>query len=144
MTGGSEQVEHVLAAVTVWAECRTVRGLALVGSHARGQAKPDSDVDLILLVNDPLLFRTDTAWLAEIDWGFRPVAHRDADYGAVWSRHVRLADGLEIEFGFASPSWADVEPVDAGTQRVITDGCRILNDPDGILAALCIAVRVSI
>jgi predicted nucleotidyltransferase len=144
MVARNEQVMQVLAVVTEWSELRSVRGLALVGSYARGQARPDSDIDLVLLVNEPNLFRTDTAWLAELDWRSayaRPLTHRDAEYGAVWSRHVQLDDGLEIEFGFALPSWADVAPVDAGTRRVMMDGCRILYDPDGILSALRAVVR---
>ncbi len=144
MVGRSEQVQQVLAAVTGWAEARSVRGLALVGSYARGEARPDSDADLLLLVNDPNLFRVDTAWIAGIDWsraGVHPVTYRDAQYGAVWSRHVQLDEGPEIEFCFAPPSWAGIEPVDAGTRRVVMDGCRVLYDPEGILSTLCAAVQ---
>jgi uncharacterized protein len=35
--------------------------------------------------------------------------------------------------------WAATDPVDRGTRRVVTDGMRILRDPDGRLAALAAA-----
>ncbi|WP_210730372.1 nucleotidyltransferase domain-containing protein [Streptomyces sp. S816] len=36
-------------------------GLLLVGSYARGAARPDSDVDIVLLKADPARYLTDTA-----------------------------------------------------------------------------------
>lgn len=137
------EVEQILVAVAEWANARSFRGLALVGSCARGRARQDSDIDLVLLADDPNVFREDMAWLTEIAWsraGVRPIAHEDAQYGVVWSRHVQLDIGLEIEFGFAPLSWADAAPIDPGTRRVVTDGFRILYDPHCILTALCAAV----
>jgi len=32
-------------------------------------------------------------------------------------------------------------PVDVGTRRVVTDGIRVVFDPDGVLAQLVAAVR---
>ena len=58
--------------------------------------------------------------------------------GELWSRRVWLEKNHgEIEFGFASLSWADVNPLDPGTRSVIADGCRILHDPGKILSRLC-------
>ena len=43
-----------LSAVTEWAaEEHLVEGVALVGSHARGTAGADSDVDLVILCDTP-------------------------------------------------------------------------------------------
>jgi predicted nucleotidyltransferase len=43
-------VGELLDRVTRWAAARSdLIGLALVGSHARGEARPDSDIDLVLL-----------------------------------------------------------------------------------------------
>lgn len=55
-------------------------------------------------------------------------------------RRVRLDSGVEIEFGFTQPTWASVDPVDAGTHRVVRDGLRPLFDPAGLLARLVAAV----
>jgi predicted nucleotidyltransferase len=46
--------DRLIEAVAAWARRRDdVLGLALVGSHARGEARIDSDIDLALLVADP-------------------------------------------------------------------------------------------
>ena len=144
MTDLIKQVQEVICSITEWAMRKpAVRGVLLVGSQARGQARPDSDVDLVLLVNDPKNFRSNANWLTEIDWtrgGACPVAHRDASYGVAWSRHARLDNGLEVEFTFAPISWADTNRIDAGTRRVVKDGCRILYDPDAMLSALIMLV----
>lgn len=55
------------------------------------------------------------------------------DYGALISRRVLYSDGVEVEFGFARPSWVDV-PLDEGTRTVLAGGVRVLYDPDGLFA----------
>ena len=70
---------------------RDILALALVGSWARGEARTNSDIDLMFLTEQPLLFRKNAAWLKEIDWDDRQIERwEDKDYGAVWSRHVYL------------------------------------------------------
>src|SRR3954468_12065513 len=55
--------------VTEWVrKTPVIRGLALVGSHARGQALPDSDIDFILLTTATDTFRASIGWMDEIDW----------------------------------------------------------------------------
>jgi hypothetical protein len=61
---------------------------------------------------------------------------RDVEYGLLWSRHIQLSTGLEVEFGFAPPQWAAIDPLDEGTQKVVQDGCWILLDPTGLLNKL--------
>jgi uncharacterized protein len=133
-------VEQLLSEILTWIEREhAARGVALVGSYARGAAHQDSDVDVIVLVDDPESFLNER-WLDEIDWrrvGASPVDTRFVQYGVLWSSHVQLDDGLEVEFGFAPLSWADARPLDPGTRQVISDGCRILYDPDGSLGAAC-------
>jgi hypothetical protein len=134
------RVESILAEVARWAhKGNSISAMALVGSWARGAARDDSDIDLVLLTPDPLWFRQNDRWPNEIDWhniGSEPATWRDADYGPLWSRHLQLADGTEIEFGFGPLTWASVDPIDPGTFQVISDGCRILYDPQGLLEEL--------
>ena len=141
----ADKVGSILEKVTRWATGRNdISAVALVGSWARGTARADSDIDLVLLTPDPLRFRQNDRWLGEIDWrsiGATVATWRYADYGIVWSRHLRLADGTEIEFGFGPLAWASVDAIDPGTFQVIGDGCRILYDPQGLLQNLIAQVR---
>jgi len=135
------QIDTILASIAAWASSRPdILGLALVGSRARGTARPDSDVDLVLLASRPHEFRRDDHWLAEIDWGDSHVATwRDVDYGSAWSRHVDLPPGGEIELTFCEPAWAATDPVDAGTRKVIAGGCVVLVDKAKLFANLLTA-----
>ncbi|RMG83291.1 MAG: nucleotidyltransferase domain-containing protein, partial [Chloroflexi bacterium] len=99
----------------------------------------DSDIDFILLTPSPDSFRHATTWPYEIAWlqaGLRLVKWHDRTYGAVWSRHLLFDTGLQVEMSFGALSWASVTPLDSGTRRVIADGCRILYDPEQLLATL--------
>ena len=146
-----DAAENLFAAValveliTAWARGQdAVRGLALAGSHARGDAGENSDVDLVFLVDDPDAFKVHDGWPESIPWaglGSSVARVEDEEYGVAWSRRVRLHPRGEIEFTFARPSWAALDPIDPGTRRVITDGCRILHDSSGALARLCCAVE---
>lgn len=139
------QVDLIIRVVRAWATAEPkIRAVALVGSHARGTARPDSDIDLVLLTAESDSFRAEITWVKQIDWhaiNIRPQKWRDEDYGAAWSRRIWLgADYRQVELTFALTSWANTNPIDAGTQRVISRGCRILHDPDALLVRLCEAV----
>jgi uncharacterized protein len=60
-------------------------------------------------------------------------------WGPLREVRLQLPSGLEVEIGIVPPSWADTDPVDSGTYRVIDDGHRVVYDPDGALAALSAA-----
>jgi uncharacterized protein len=141
----AEKIKLILEEVARWATFRAeVAAAALVGSWARGASRIDSDIDLMFLTNSPALFRQDETWINEIQWTNIDAEiddWEDKDYGVVWSRHVYLNDETEIEFGFGSLSWASLEPVDAGTFRVISDGCQILYDPEYLLRKLIDTVK---
>jgi hypothetical protein len=127
---GIAQLDHVVSPITAWARGRSdILALAVVGSWARGTALPGSDIDLMLLADDPASYRYDEQWLADIAWRDARIAHwHDADYGKVWSRHVRLEPPREIEFSFCGRAWAATDPVDTGTANVVSGGCHVLLD----------------
>jgi uncharacterized protein len=137
--------EKLLAINTTWLQNRAdVLALLLVGSYARGAARPDSDLDLVILSTTPRFYRNDLAWPNHLPWfelGVTVENWRDQDYGRLWSRHVRLSSGLVIEYGFAPGNWASIDPLDEGTCQVMRPGHRILYDPWRILATLSEQVR---
>lgn len=124
----------VVESFVAWARSRPdVLAAALVGSHARGDAGPGSDVDLLTIAADPSALVFDPAWVET----FGPVEHVATErWGALTSLRVSYEGGLEVELGIAGPDWAATDPVDPGTARVVVDGMRILHDPEGLLARL--------
>jgi hypothetical protein len=123
-----------------WASAQPdIEAVALVGSHARGTAAEDSDVDLVILTPDVDRYLLDRSWVSL----FGEVAEcREEDYGRVTSVRAFYGGGLEAEYGFAAPDWA-AAPIDAGTLRVVTDGMEVLYDPRGILARMKWEVELS-
>jgi len=134
------QLDLILEFIRNWTESRSdIRGVALVGSWARGNPKPDSDIDLIILTTDPNSYCTDTAWLRNMRWsdlGLTMTRSVTAEYGEVRSLHLYFAEANKIEFGFTLPTWARVNPMDAGTRKVVRDGMRIILDRDALFARL--------
>jgi uncharacterized protein len=132
------EIEYVIERVTRWAADRKdVLGLLLVGSCARDAARPDSDIDLVLLTEEIARY-ADNAWADELNLG---TLTRVRSWGPITERRFLTDTGLEVEINIGSPDWANVAPVDPGTQQVVTDGARILHDPEGALITLLRACR---
>src|SRR4051812_13445038 len=97
------EVEAVLQRLVAMAERRPdVCAVALVGSWARGEPRPGSDVDLVLLTSAPSRYVDDQDWLEEIG-GARLV--RTASWGAITECRFALRSGMEVELGVGAPSW---------------------------------------
>jgi predicted nucleotidyltransferase len=122
-------VSFFLEEFSSWAAGRPdIAAAALVGSHARGNPTPSSDVDLVILCDAP-----DDMLAGDWPLKFGEIEARSIeDYGALRSLRVYYRGGIEVEFGIAQPNWADV-PLDAGSRVVLTDGVRILYDPRQLL-----------
>ncbi|MCX6025227.1 MAG: nucleotidyltransferase domain-containing protein [Chloroflexi bacterium] len=125
-------VDGFLNGVADWGRADShINAVILVGSQARGTATPTSDVDLVIITdNAPEL-------LAEHEWArsFGILERwQEEEWGAVRSRRVWYADGLEVEFGFAPPAWLS-EPLDEGTRMVVQPGFRVVYDPTGTVAS---------
>ena len=125
--------DEVIKKAKAWAASRNdIRAVALVGSYARGDARPDSDIDLVLLCSDPPRYLEDTRWVSTFGVA---TATSIEDWGRVQSVRVHYRDGNEVEFGITSTDWA-ASPPDAGTVEVLRNGGRILVDRDGELTSL--------
>ena len=120
----------LIAAAIRWAGSRAdIVALGLVGSYARAKAGPDSDVDLIVVADDPDVLGSDATWLRRFG---APLSVVREDYGLVQSLRCLYQHGPEIEFGLTDRRWC-TPPIDQGTAGVIRDGLCILHDPTGVL-----------
>ena len=116
----------------------SIMGVLLVVSFARGTARDDSDVDLVLITPSMQVYLDNDDWISIFG---TPAQITLEDWGPLQSRRVFYTDGLEVEFGFTSPQWASIAPVDAGTRQVIQDGAQILLDRTGLLQNLVSAIQ---
>jgi hypothetical protein len=123
-------VQSWLRRLCRWAQQRSdVRAVVLVGSYARGQATAASDVDVVVVVDDPGCYIQDTRWLTPL--AVMPVATEV--YGMVTSLRCRDED-LEVELTIAPRDWAAL-PLDEGTREVTLGGYVVLVDRNGSVNA---------
>ncbi|MFR9778708.1 nucleotidyltransferase domain-containing protein [Micromonospora sp. MS34] len=131
------EARSVIGAVAGWAAGRPdVRGVVVVGSWARDAARMDSDVDVVVVADNPGYAEPDV-WTGLL--GGEVI--RLAEWGPLREVRLRCPSGFEVELGVAPVSWAAIDPVDPGTRRVISDGHQVVHDPAGLLAALSAACR---
>jgi predicted nucleotidyltransferase len=109
---------------------KDILAAALVGSYAREAATESSDVDLVIIAEDPQKYLTHTKWLKVFG---TIIAQKIEDYGKLTSLRVWYESGLEIEYGFTTRDWAKT-PLDKGTKRVISDGMRVLFEKEVLLS----------
>ncbi len=136
--GRAAEVRELLERVRGWASRKPdVVAVGLAGSWARGKARMDSDVDLVLITVEKRDYLGDEFWVRDLG-GCRIV--RTADWGPkMYERRFVLPSDLEVEAGVVPPSWAATDPPDPNLRPVIRDGFRILYDPEGLLARLVAA-----
>lgn len=127
----SEYIRDFVSAFISWVSTQPdIKAVVLVGSYARGAASETSDIDLIILVNDPSQYLENTGWLSQ----FGTINKQQTeDYGRVISLRVWYVDGYEVEYGLATLDWAQL-PLDEGTQRVIRDGMQVLFEREALLS----------
>ena len=134
----SEEVRELVEAATALTERRSdVLALALVGSWARDEATAQSDVDFVLVSEDPEGYLTEESWVRELG-GRSPEPPRN--WGNVTERRFRRASGPEVDVGITSVVWVAVDPVDPGTAAVVSHGFQALSDPHRLLRRLEAAV----
>jgi predicted nucleotidyltransferase len=139
LTAGREQeVEALIGTIRAWVRGRSdVLAAAMVGSWARGEARMDSDVDVVLLTEDAAPFIDADGWAREL--GAVSII-RTQRWGVLTERRLALKSGLVVDVGLAAPSWASTSPLDPGTVRVVAGGLVPLHDPRRLLDELVVAV----
>jgi predicted nucleotidyltransferase len=125
------EIQPYLDDVLAWAAGQAdIIAVALVGSYARNAAKDTSDIDLVLIVEDPQKYLSDTAWAGN----FGEIAKQQLeDYGKVTSLRIWYANGREVEYGLSTRAWVEL-PLDKGTQQVIGDGLKVLFEREPVLS----------
>lgn len=127
----SEDIRDFLNALVVWASDQSdVQAIALVGSYARGAAREDSDIDLVILTNQPAKYLDDIQWterFGSLD------KYQTEDYGKLISFRVWYLNGPEVEYGITTPDWA-ATPLDPGTREVILGGMIVLFEREILLS----------
>ncbi|MGE5221950.1 MAG: aminoglycoside 6-adenylyltransferase [Omnitrophica WOR_2 bacterium] len=122
-------IQNYLDQVCQWAAGRLdLKAVTLVGSYARDAAKATSDIDIVLLVDNPSRYLEDTGWTHLFGKVFQKQVE---DYGKVTSVRIWYEDGREVEYGLTTPDWASL-PLDEGTKNVIDDGMLVLYDPGSL------------
>jgi predicted nucleotidyltransferase len=77
MTTGA--VARFLDRFAQWADSQeSIQAAALVGSHARGTATATSDIDLVILADDPGQFLMERTWVRTFG---EPIVETSEDYG---------------------------------------------------------------
>jgi predicted nucleotidyltransferase len=119
----ADHIRGFLDTFVGWAsDLSDVQAIALVGSYARGEAKDDSDIDLVVLTDQPQKYLDDIKWTER----FGTVGqHQTEDYGKLTSVRVWYQNGPEVEYGITTPDWG-ANPLDAGTREVISGGIIVL------------------
>jgi predicted nucleotidyltransferase len=126
-----EHIHDFIDAFVDWASTQAdVHAVALVGSYARGAARDDSDIDLVLLTDQPQKYLEDSDWPERFG---RVEKYQIEDYGKLTSLRVWYLGGLEVEYGISTPDWA-AQPLDSGTQEVIADGMLVLFERSVLLS----------
>jgi predicted nucleotidyltransferase len=127
----SPEIETFLRRVSDWAFTRSdVLALAVVGSHARGTATSNSDLDLVLICKNTAQYLHNTDWVQQ----FGVVEKQQVEeYGLLTSLRIWYREGPEVEFGLTDERWAAL-PLDEGTRRVMEEGIRILFERGIILS----------
>jgi len=132
----TNKADNFIEEMAQWAATQSdIQALALVGSYARGTARKDSDIDLILITDEPDDYINDNQWIQQ----FGIIKKKQIEhYGLVTSVRVWYGNGLEVEFGITDQRWAAL-PIDPGTRLVIINGFRVLFERDNIISHLLLS-----
>lgn len=114
-----------------------IAGIALFGSQAHGTARPDSDIDVLIVTPDIQRHFEDDHY-ARCFGSFR-YARREKWFSGETLRSFFREEHGQIEYNFVLPDWADL-PANDEARRIVKDGIKILHDPHGILEKLQKAV----
>lgn len=124
--------------LTTWAQNEPkIQALIVVGSYARHEQRPGSDLDLVVVTSD----RQNLLQHADYTARFGKVKQTQTEYyGANISIRASYEDNSELEIGLVTPDWLS-QPLDDGTKRVLQDGYLVLYDQHNSFKKLNLAQK---
>lgn len=129
-----EKVDDLLQEFKKWAEYQNqIKGVAIVGSFARGDFHLKSDVDLIIISNNKEVTIQDILSEFKFDGVNR---HHLEQWGPfLTSLRIFYDSELEVEYGVSTNVWVK-EPLDKGTKEVVKNGFKILLDKESVFSGV--------
>ncbi|HLO11653.1 MAG TPA: nucleotidyltransferase domain-containing protein [Pseudoneobacillus sp.] len=127
------KVEDLFKKFKEWAEHQSqIKGVAIVGSFARGDFHCNSDVDFVIIsTNKEAMIK-----LILSDFHYDAVHHFQLEeWGILTSLRIFYENGLEVEYGIVTNEWV-AEPLDEGTISVVDNGFLILLDKEPIFSSI--------
>jgi aminoglycoside 6-adenylyltransferase len=124
------RMELLAAAVADWARERAdIRAAILVGSHARAETPADrwSDLDVILLVDDPEVYAADACWVEEFGTPVLTFLEPTA-VGDQRERRVLYETGEDVDFPLIPVSALDRLEASDNAAALLGRGFRVLVD----------------
>ncbi|KKI90021.1 hypothetical protein WQ54_23130 [Bacillus sp. SA1-12] len=110
----------------------TIKGVAVVGSFARGDFHLNSDVDLTIISIDKDL----TLESIKNDFHFGHIESSTIEqWGILTSLRIFYDNGLEVEYGVVTDRWVK-EPLDEGTKNVVKNGFKIITEKEDIFSSV--------
>ncbi|MFP5115950.1 nucleotidyltransferase domain-containing protein [Bacillaceae bacterium C204] len=112
-----------------WSEQqKNIKGVAVVGSFARGDFHSNSDVDLTIISTN----KDHTLEIIKNEFNFGNIESSTLEeWGILTSLRIFYGYGLEVEFGVVTDQWVK-EPLDEGTKNVVINGFKIVTEKEDI------------
>lgn len=124
-----KKVELLLVDFKEWSEQEShIKGVAVVGSFARGDFHSNSDVDLTIISTNKDL----TLEVIKNDFNFGDIeSFTLEEWGILTSLRIFYDNGLEVEYGVVTDQWVN-EPLDEGTKNVVKNGFKVITEKENI------------
>lgn len=127
------EYRRIKHSISLWSGSQPdIKGIAIVGSWARRDARMDSHLDLLVLTPDTGNYVLSDSWICHA-LPTPGVIVGAQTLGSLTELEVRLPSGLIIDFGFVPPSWASINPLNPTMARLVAEGCIPLVDPESAI-----------
>jgi predicted nucleotidyltransferase len=124
-----KRVDLFLENFKEWSEQQThIKGVAVVGSFARGDFHSNSDVDLTIISTNKDL----TLEIIKNEFNFGNIESSTLEeWGILTSLRIFYDNDLEVEYGVVTDQWVK-EPLDEGTKNVVKNGFKDVTEKEDI------------